>query len=311
MLADTSAVTTLSNVLPQIVLIAAIAAVIGWLMRGIFTKKPEKKTTLAAPQTRDRSKNLEAALEKSKATIKSLKSDHEALKASAVSSSDLENTQSDLANARKSLESEAKRTAVLEADLKKAQDTIKNLNSRTNDSDKAQKDRRFTLENELSKARQELTIFQSQPDKTPELQAEVERLRESVATTTRYAGEVRKRETVALEALEKLQTLLAETSQNSKTVSVPSKKIGPVGDSARVAAAKAEVLRLLESNKQAAVFAATSETPTAKVTSEDSVTMPVANEVHVETSETINEDRTPSSKDEEETPSTQDRFALE
>lgn len=315
MLADTSTVTTLSNVLPQIVLIAAIAAVLGWSLRGIFTKKPEKKTTVVAPQTRDRSKNLEAALEKSKATLKSLKSDHEALKANAVSASDLENAQSDLAAARKSLESEAKRIAVLEADFKKAQDTIKNLNSRTNDADKAQKDRRFTLENELSKARQELATFQSQPDNTAEFQAEIERLRESVATTTRYAGEVRKREAAALEALEKMETRLAETSGNSQSAIPTSKKIGPIGDSDRVVAAKAEVLRLLESNKQAAALAATSVVPAiepvSNVVSEEVSIVPVTDEVKPDTDEATNEATEPPSTEEQNAQTTQNHLALE
>jgi DNA repair exonuclease SbcCD ATPase subunit len=278
MLADTSTVTALSNVLPQIAIVAAVAAVLGWSLRGMMTKKPVQKAANPGPQARDRAKNLEAALEKSKDAHKSLKSDYEALKSTAVATRDYENAQAELAAARKSSDGESKRIAALETDLKKAQDTIKTLNGRTNEADKAQKDRRFALENELSKARQELAILQAKPDNTSELQIEIERLRESVATTTRYAGEVRKRETAALEALEKAQNQLAE-SGSAQPASNASRKIGPVGDSDRVAAAKAEVLRLIESNKQAAQVASSSTTP-------EVVSTPVVEEVKLDVVET-------------------------
>ncbi len=195
MLAETtSALTQLSNLLPQVAIISAICGLLGWTLRGLIIKPAPAKSAAAAPQARDRSKNLEAALEKSKDALKSLKSEHEALKASAVSSASLEKANAELEAARKSLDSETKRISALEADLKKAQDTIRNLNNRANDADKAQKDRSFALENELSKARQALALLEARPDDTASLQTEIERLRESVAVSTRYAGEMRKRE---------------------------------------------------------------------------------------------------------------------
>ncbi len=251
MLADTSTISVLSSVLPQIAIVAALSGLIGWSLRGKFTKQPAAKPAAAAPQGKDRAKNLEAALEKSKDTLKTLKSEHESLKATAVSSATLEKANAELETARKSLEGESKRTSTLEADLKKAQDTIKNLNGRANDGDKAQKDRSFALENELSKTRQQLTQLEARPDDTAVLHAEIERLRESVAVSTRFAGEMRKREASAVEALEKAQVQLADLSNSPRPATVVIKKVGPVGDSDRVAAAKAEVLRLLESNKQA------------------------------------------------------------
>ena len=72
------------------------------------------------------------------------------------------------------------------------------------------------------------------------LNAEIERLRESVAVSTRFAGEMRKREAAAVEALEKAEAKLAELSDPSRPAAV-SKKIGPVVESGRIAAAKAEV----------------------------------------------------------------------
>jgi exonuclease VII small subunit len=251
MLADTSTISILTSVLPQIAIIAALSGLIGWSIRGKFTKQPAAKPAAAAPQSRDRSKNLEAALEKSKESLKTLKSEHDALKASAVSSASLEKANAELDAARNALDSGTKRISALEADLKKAQDTIKNLNGRANDADKSQKDRSFALENELSKTRQQLAQLEARPDDTAVLHAEIERLRESVAVSTRYAGEVRKREVAATEALEKAQAQLAEAGNAPRAATVVSKKVGPVGDSDRVAAAKAEVLRLLESNKQA------------------------------------------------------------
>ncbi len=255
MLADTSSISILTSVLPQIAIIAALAGLIGWSIRGKFNKPAAAKPAVAAaPQAKDRAKNLEAALEKSKDALKAIRSEHEALKSTAVSAATLEKANAELDAARKALESESKRTSALEADLKKAQDTIRNLNSRANDADKAQKDRSFALENELSKTRQQLAQLEVRPDDTAVLHTEIERLRESVAVSTRFAGEMRKREAAATEALEKAQAILSEVGNNPRTAAVVSKKVGPVGDSDRVAAAKAEVLRLLESNKKAAAL---------------------------------------------------------
>jgi DNA repair exonuclease SbcCD ATPase subunit len=251
MLADTTT-SQLFDFLPQIALIVAISVLIGWSLKGHFTKaKPAKAAAPAENPNRDRAKNLEAALDKSKTAHKSLKSELETLQAASVPTATLEKTSSELEAARKALETESKRIATLETDLKKAQDTIKNLNGRANEADKAQKDRSFTLENELSQARQQLAQLEAQPDDSAVLHAEIERLRESVAVSSRFAGEVRKRESVAVEALQKAQAELAAMGDSSRAVPKVSKKVGPVGDSDRVAAAKAEVLRLVEKNKQA------------------------------------------------------------
>lgn len=275
MLAETTTtLSQLSNLLPQIAIIAGVCGLAGWSLRGAFTKPAPAKAAPNNAPSRDRSKNLESALEKSKASFKALKSEHDALKASAVPTAIFEKTNAELDAARKSIESGATRISALETDLKKALDTIKNLNSRANDADKVQKDRSFALENELSKARQQLAIVEGRPDNTAELHAEIERLRESVAVSSRFAGEVRKREAAVQEALEKAQAQLAEMSDPSRPA-LTSKKIGPVtspapvGDSERVAAAKAEVLRLLESNKQAAALDSVSIAPVAEAEAEE------------------------------------------
>ena len=247
--------TELSNYLPQLAVIAAVFGFIGWSLHKLFTRPAAEKSPAAKPVASaekgrlDRIKNLETSLEKSKSAYQSIKAELTELQAKSVPTSKFESAVAELAEVRKSLETEGKRVSTLEADLKKSQETIKHLNARANEADKAQKDRSFALENELSKVREELAIFQNSPDDTKELQAEIERLRESVAVSTRYAGEMRKRESAAAEALEKAEAKLAELADPARPP-VSSQKIGPVVDSGRIAAAKAEVIRLVELNKQ-------------------------------------------------------------
>lgn len=241
----------LTKALPLVAAIAAACAFLGWSIRGA-SAKPAAKPNKPAPSNdkghQDRVKNLEATLEKSKAAHKVLKAELEQVQSTSVSKAAFESVTAELESARKALDIETKRISTLETGLKKSQDTIKNLNARANDTDKAQKDRSFALENELSNAREQLAILQNRPDDSAELHAEIERLRESVAVSSRFAGEVRKRESAAIEAREKAEAQLAGLSDSSRPVA--SKKIGPVVDSGRIAAAKAEVLRLVEMNKQ-------------------------------------------------------------
>ena len=65
----------------------------------------------------------------------------------------------------------------------------------------------------------------------------------------RTAGEMRKREAAAIEALEKAESKNADMSDPSRPAA-SARKVGPVADSGRIAAAKAEVVRLMEMNKQ-------------------------------------------------------------
>ncbi len=245
--------THLSQVLPVLAVLAAVFGFLGWSVRGVSTQPAPTKAAKPAPTSdkgqQDRAKNLEAALEKSKAAHKSLKSELENLQASTVSKTTLETTVAELDAARKALGTETQRISTLETDLKKSQDTLKTLNARANDGEKNQKDRSFALENELSKTREQLAILQNRPDDSAVLNAEIDRLRESVAASTRFAGEMRKREAAAGEALEKAEAKLADLAAPSRSAPI-SKKIGPVVDSGRIAAAKAEVIRLVELNKQ-------------------------------------------------------------
>ncbi len=271
MLTQIIAATSLADYTPQIAGIAAVAVALGWILKGALTKpQPVKAMANKEAPAKDRSKSLEAALEKSKAANKAAKTAFEALQAGSVPVAKFEEVQASLEIAQKSLESEAKRFFLVEADLKKAQDTIKNLNGRSNEVDRGQKDRSFALENELSKVRQQLAQLEARPDDTSELHAEIERLRESVATTTRYSGELRKRESAALEALSKAQ---GQISNAPTPVALPlapaTPATAPAGDSERVAAAKAEVLRLLEQNKQASAPLEVTEEVSQEIASED------------------------------------------
>ena len=247
----------LSQVLPVLAVLAAVFGFLGWSIRGAGNKPAPGKATKPAPTSdkgqQDRAKNLEATLEKSKAANKTLKAELENLQASSVSKKSLESAAAELDAARKALETETKRSSTLETDLRKSQETLKSLNSRANDGEKAQKDRSFALENELSKTREQLAILQNRPDDSAVLNAEIERLRESVAVSTRFAGEMRKREATAAEALEKAEAKLADMSDPSRQAAAVERKIGPIVDSGRIAAAKAEVIRLVELNKQTEV----------------------------------------------------------
>ncbi|MEO5916289.1 MAG: hypothetical protein ABIS50_18770 [Luteolibacter sp.] len=258
--------TNLSKVIPALVILSVLFGYIGWSARGSSSKAAPAKATKPAPspeksQQQDRAKNLEAALEKSRSAHKALKTEFDHLQAASISKESFDKAASDLDAARKALDSETKRIAALEAELKKSQDAIKHLNARANETDKLQKDRSFSLENELSKAREQLALAQNRPDDSAELQVEIERLRESVAVSSRYAGEMRKREAAAVEALEKAEARLANALETGRDLPAPSKRIGPVGDSNRIAAAKAEVLRLVELNKQKAIAEPVEEVP--------------------------------------------------
>lgn len=240
----------LSKVLPQLAIIAALAGILGWWIRGLASKETPAKAAPAGEAKSERVKNLETALEKSRTAHRATKTDLEALQAASVAKDAHETVISELEEARKGLDGSSKRLAALEADFKKSQETIKNLNNRSNEADQARKDKSFALENELSKVRAELATLQNRPDDSTGLLAEIERLREAVATSTRYAGELRKRETAALETLEKTRAQMASLSAASKATPASDKPAAPAGESQRVTAAKAEVLRLLEQNRQ-------------------------------------------------------------
>ena len=125
--------TLLSKVIPQLVFIAVMAGVIGYMIRGAFAKSAPTKSAGPEKPQQDRAKNLETALEKSRAAHKSLKAELESLQSASVSQATFTAAAAERDAARTALETESRRLAALEADLKKSQDTIRQLNNRAND----------------------------------------------------------------------------------------------------------------------------------------------------------------------------------
>jgi chromosome segregation ATPase len=225
--------------------LAILCVVLGAMLSSKFSKgRAEKKRLAEDSSARDRGKKLEESLSKAQAKLKEVQADFDSLKNSSVSKSALESVHAELAELRQALDTAQKRAAALETDLKKSQETLKGLHARANEVDRTQKERSFTLENELSKTRAQLADALARPDNTTELHAEIERLRESVANGTRYAGELRKREAAAQEALQKLQRKLDKQPVESTDPVESAPNDFPARESDRIAAAKAEVIRL-------------------------------------------------------------------
>lgn len=204
------------KLLPLLALTAVLFGLFGWWLRRKFhapvvsSSKPSVPDDLPA---RERVKKLEHALAKSESGQKSLKHELETLQAKSVSKQALDKASKDLADAQHRLDADLKRIQALEADLKKARETLNTLNSSTAEANKGQRDRTFILENELSKTREALAILEARPDNSLVLQAEIDRLRETLTNSTRVIGELRKQETTSAQALAKTQALLEAATQ--------------------------------------------------------------------------------------------------
>ncbi|MEI6604048.1 MAG: hypothetical protein WCP35_01975 [Verrucomicrobiota bacterium] len=206
------------KLLPLLALTAVLFGLFGWWLRRKFhapvvsSSKPSVPDDLPA---RERVKKLEHALAKSESGQKSLKHELETLQAKSVSKQALDKASKDLADAQHRLDADLKRIQALEADLKKARETLNTLNSSTAEANKGQRDRTFILENELSKTREALAILEARPDNSLVLQAEIDRLRETLTNSTRVIGELRKQETTSAQALAKTQALLEAATQKA------------------------------------------------------------------------------------------------
>ena len=183
------------KLLPLLAFTAAIFGMFGWWLRRKFhapvvsSTKPRESDDLPA---RERVKKLNHALAKSEAAQQSLKHALESLQAKSVPAQTLEKASKDLAGAQHRVEADQKRIQALEAELRKARESLNNLNSTAADANKGQRDRTFALENELSKTREALAILEARPDNSLPLQTEVDRLREALTNSTRVIGELRK-----------------------------------------------------------------------------------------------------------------------
>jgi hypothetical protein len=261
----------LIKLLPLLGVTAVLFGYFGWWLRRKFhAPVVDSHKPAAVPDdlpARDRVKKLEHALTKSEAAQKALKHDLETLHAKTVSKAALDKATKELADVQHRLESDVKRIQALEADLKKARDAVNTLNSNAAEANKGQRERTFTLENELSKTREALAVYESRPDNTLVLQAEVDRLREALTNSTRVIGELRKQETAAVEAMTKAQKKLEVALAKSAAEETGVVSLGPAMERATrkqpkpasefafepidvVANTKADVQRILAQNAQ-------------------------------------------------------------
>ncbi|NJM37889.1 MAG: hypothetical protein HC845_08570 [Akkermansiaceae bacterium] len=251
------------KLLPLLAFCALVFGLIGWWLRSLLSgnqganQEVQKVTNSSQDNaSRARIRKLEEKLQKADGDYKSIKGSYEALQKSSVSTATLESAEQEIARLKELDLSNQKRLAAFEADTKKAQASIAALNANLNDADRQQKDRTFALENELSKTREQLSRFESGAGKDEEYQAEIERLRESLANAIRVAGELRRQETATAEALAACEARCETLGQAPKSTSSIRPLLGAVQSAApvesdRIAAARAEVMRL-NADRQAA-----------------------------------------------------------
>ncbi|KAB2640595.1 MAG: hypothetical protein DVB26_05840 [Verrucomicrobia bacterium] len=253
------------KLIPLLAFTAVLFGLFGWWLRRKFhapvvsSSKPSTPDDLPA---RERVKKLEHALTKSEAGQKSLQHELATLQAKSVSKQALDKASKELADAQQRLDGDLKRIQALEAELKKARETLNTLNSSTAEANKGQRDRTFVLENELSKTREALALLEARPDNSLVLQAEVDRLRETLTNSTRVIGELRKLETTYAQALAKTQAQLEAATQSCAATSPDTVGLMPAMEAAernlrqtaavstKIAAAKEAVERLQALNAQ-------------------------------------------------------------
>jgi hypothetical protein len=192
----------------KLLLYVALCSTLSFLL-GLFFGRPKspKSATPSAPvQTNDetaRLKKLQEKLQTSEATAKTLCQQIESMKADSVAKTDHAKLESELVSLGDKWEAEKKRASALEAELRKAQDTTASLNARLNADAKTQSSRVIQLENELSQAREALSLAGAAPAlAAPDLSAELDRAKETVANAMRLVGEARKRETALQQELD-------------------------------------------------------------------------------------------------------------
>jgi hypothetical protein len=251
------------KILPLILFTAVIFSYFGWWLRRRFhapvvsSSKPAEPDDLPA---RERVKKLEHSLAKAEAATKAARADLEAHHAKSIAKSAHEKVSRELIETQLKLEGDQKRIDALESELKRSRDTISNLSSKASDANKGQQERMFAMENELSRVRGELAALQAKPDLSLELQSEVNRLREALINSTRVVGELRKQESAAVTALEKVQKKLDAALAKTAAPEIPplvsmasafnQTLAAPAAD--RTAGAKADVERIEAAAEKAA-----------------------------------------------------------
>jgi AraC-like DNA-binding protein len=246
------------KILPYLGACSLIAGFVGWYLHHKFVQQlgSHAEPVNHSKDDQVRLKKMQEKLHKSEALNHSLTNELNAIRTASVNKADHEAAAQLLAETKKSVDLERQRAATLEADLKKAQETISAFHSKANAAVKDEKSRIFLLENELSKTRAELLGLQGKGDDSTELRKELERMRESVANATRFAGEARKREAALAEELEAGKAKWEKLSAvGTPVISTPAPlptfaSAMPAVVSDNVAKARAEVARLNEERKQ-------------------------------------------------------------
>jgi predicted flap endonuclease-1-like 5' DNA nuclease len=241
------------KLLPLLAATAIIFSFIGWWLRCKLGHCGSQGAQSSGDDSahRDRIRKLEDLLKNAEGANKAVKSEMEVLRLSSIDKSKFDTAAAALVAANSSISSDRNRITLLEADLKKAQAALQIHNSKSNESNKQDKDKLFALENELSKTREELAQLKETPDDTAHLKSEVNRLQDALSNATRVAGEMRKRETAASEALAKCEARIGGQETKNEATILPLFTTPPVRSAdelaksaAKVAAAKAEVERL-------------------------------------------------------------------
>lgn len=246
------------KILPYLGGCSLIAGFVGWYLHHKFAQQLGSHAEPVNHSKDDqlRLKKIHEKLHKSEATNHELTNELNAIRSASVSKADHEAVAQLLAETKKSSDLERQRIATVEVDLKKAQETISAFHSKANSAVKDEKSRIFALENELSKTRAELIGLQGKGDDSTELHKELERMRESVANATRFAGEARKREAALADELETSKAKWEKLSAvGAPVISAAAlhqtfASAMPAVVSDNVAKARAEVARLNEERKQ-------------------------------------------------------------
>ena len=274
------------KILPYLAVVSIIGGFIGWYLRCKVGKCHGHHSEVVHSHDSDdlgRIKKLQEKLNKAESASKMLKLDMETAQTKSIDHLVHEKALEQLSALQIDLSATTLRANSLEADLKKAKETVGSFHAKSNTETKEQRDRNFALENELSQARSEIARLGSGKDDTSELRAEMERLRESTSNATRYAGEMRKRETALTEELEASKIALQQAQAQLLFAPVPAQQTlakavvaaAPVGDSPRVIAAKEEVIRLqaqrIATAKAEAIRAAAEHAAEVKAASEAKV----------------------------------------
>jgi len=196
--------------LTHLLVVAAIAAVVftwlGWALRG-SGKKPKPISMAATPKVesdadRHRIQHLQERLQKAEEENKASRQSLAALQKSTVPRAEHEALQNISTGGRAELES-------LRTQLNKSRESLNAALARENDAAKGVQVRRYELESELSRTREELVRLKDAatvvPKSSEDMQAELDQLRKSLSSATATFGQAQRERDAARLELERLK----------------------------------------------------------------------------------------------------------